>query len=179
MLVEILRSRSLKLVINCSRSFAFARRPLSIMNAIKQYVKPLKASQNNNSKSDTTTSNSSSTAAGRVHQDTELYSLPRPRPQTGPFPNSQISSSIPSTTSFYEQGTRLPGGRHVDLLAVKAEVMATYLNQQQLERMWATRSPGEGVVLKKRRNDYAAAPDTLLWDDSGFLDAIKMMNVKV
>ena len=56
--------------------------------------------------------------------------------------------------------------------------MVTYLNQQQLERMWASKSPGEGVVLKKRRNDYAAAPQDLLWDNTGFLDAIKIMNVK-
>lgn len=148
------------------------------MDAIRRYVKP--SSSTDNSKS-TTSRSKSSPEASVAGESTELRHLPRPPVPTDAYPDALFPSSKASSTSLYRartRGSRTNVARHEELHACKAEVMVTYLNQQQLERMWASKSPGEGVVLKKRRNDYAAAPQDLLWDNTGFLDAIKIMNVK-
>ncbi|CAJ2503294.1 Uu.00g106880.m01.CDS01 [Anthostomella pinea] len=48
------------------------------------------------------------------------------------------------------------------LLDVKADVMANWLYQQQLERQYATGIlPGEGVVVKKGKNSYTCCPPQL------------------
>lgn len=66
------------------------------------------------------------------------------------------------------------------LLDVKADVMCSWLYQQQLERQYATGIlPGEGVVLKKGRNNYACCPAQLQDMRGGLYDMTMELNVRV
>jgi hypothetical protein len=66
------------------------------------------------------------------------------------------------------------------LLDVKADVMCSWLYQQQLERQYATGIlPGEGVVLKKGRNDYACCPPQLQEMKYSLYDMAMELNVRV
>ena len=62
---------------------------------------------------------------------------------------------------------------------MKTEMMATHILGQQRKRLWCHGNPGEGVVLKKERGQYACAPATLMTDSGGFYEAVRAMNVRV
>ncbi|KAI1302063.1 glycosyl transferase family group 2-domain-containing protein [Xylaria venustula] len=65
------------------------------------------------------------------------------------------------------------------LLDVKADVMCSWLYQQQLERQYATGIlPGEGVVLKKGRNNYACCPPQLQEMRYSLYDMAMELNVR-
>ncbi|KAI1751675.1 glycosyl transferase family group 2-domain-containing protein [Xylaria castorea] len=65
------------------------------------------------------------------------------------------------------------------LVDVKADVMCSWLYQQQLERQYATGIlPGEGVVLKKGRNNYACCPPQLQEMKYSLYDMAMELNVK-
>lgn len=66
------------------------------------------------------------------------------------------------------------------LIDVKADVMCSWLYQQQLERQYATGIlPGEGVVLKKGRNNYACCPPHLQEMKYSLYDMAMELNVRV
>ena len=62
---------------------------------------------------------------------------------------------------------------------IKADVMVNWLHQQQQERMWTNLGWGEGVVLKKARDDYVCCPSDLSREPDGIYDSVKKLNVKV
>lgn len=58
--------------------------------------------------------------------------------------------------------------------------MCSWLYQQQLERQYATGMlPGEGVVLKKTKNDYTCCPPQLRDISRGLYDMSMELNVRV
>ncbi|RYP89456.1 hypothetical protein DL769_000007 [Monosporascus sp. CRB-8-3] len=62
---------------------------------------------------------------------------------------------------------------------VRAEVVCNYMYQQQLERGYTTGAlPGEGVVLKKRKNDYTCCPADLRQYQHGLYDMSMELNVR-
>lgn len=65
------------------------------------------------------------------------------------------------------------------VLDVKADVMVSWLHQQQLEKLWAFGIPSEGVVLKKARDNFTCCPATLRDEANGFFDNVVAMNVRV
>jgi hypothetical protein len=67
------------------------------------------------------------------------------------------------------------------LTAIQADVIATYMHQQQAERKWIKEdaSPNEGIVLKKTDKTFACFPDDLWREANGLYDQVKMLNVKV
>lgn len=52
------------------------------------------------------------------------------------------------------------------------------LHEQQMEKSWSRGFPGEGVVLKKRRDNFTCAPESLA-TESNFYDMVVAMNVRV
>lgn len=67
-----------------------------------------------------------------------------------------------------------------NLVDIKADVMCSWLYQQQLERQYATGIlPGEGVVLKKGRNNYACCPPHLQDMQYSLYDMAMELNVRV
>lgn len=65
------------------------------------------------------------------------------------------------------------------VLDIKGNVMVNWLHQQQLERLWASGAPGEGVVLKKERDSFTCSPASLTSSPTGFYDRVIEMNVRV
>ena len=90
-----------------------------------------------------------------------------------------IRSGFPSRpVSLFPDGDFRNSPRE-SMLDIKTDVMASYIQQQQLERLWSTESPGEGVILKKEKGSYACCPPDLQNDQGGLYDAIVQMNVRV
>lgn len=65
------------------------------------------------------------------------------------------------------------------VLDIKADVMVTWLNQQQLEKLWSSNLPNEGVVLKKARDNFTCSPPALRNQSGGFFDQVIALNVRV
>lgn len=65
------------------------------------------------------------------------------------------------------------------VLDIKGDVMVNWLHQQQLEKLWAVGAPGEGVVLKKSRDNFTCSPSSLKNSPTGFFDQVVAMNVRV
>lgn len=96
------------------------------------------------------------------------------------IPTTPMGSRPPSSY----RGSLYPSGdfrnARESLLDVKADVMCSWLYQQQLERQYATGIlPGEGVVLKKGRNDYACCPAQLQDMRYSLYDMVMELNVRV
>lgn len=66
-----------------------------------------------------------------------------------------------------------------EITEIKSDVMVNYLHSQQLEHMWSDGRPGEGVVLKKSRDQYTSCPEELSQYEGGFFDAVRKLNVRV
>ncbi|KAI0144157.1 glycosyl transferase family group 2-domain-containing protein [Hypoxylon sp. NC0597] len=65
------------------------------------------------------------------------------------------------------------------ILNVKSDVVCSWLYQQQLERQYATGMlPGEGVILKKGKNDYTCCPPHLRDIPNGLYDMSMELNVR-
>jgi hypothetical protein len=61
----------------------------------------------------------------------------------------------------------------------KAELLASWLYGQQLERVWNAGAPGEGVFAKISKGHYACEPKQIPNDGTYLYQAIAEMNVKV
>ncbi|KAI0514471.1 glycosyl transferase family group 2-domain-containing protein [Xylaria bambusicola] len=105
----------------------------------------------------------------------------------GPAPAPTPNFSMPGTPARSLMGSRpaslYPTGdfrnARESLLDVKADVMCSWLYQQQLERQYATGIlPGEGVVLKKGRNNYACCPPQLRDMKYSLYDMAMELNVR-
>lgn len=84
----------------------------------------------------------------------------------------------PRSSSLYPEGDFRNGPRE-SVMSVKADVVVSWLHQQQMEKLWAVGAPGEGVVLKKTKDDFTCCPPSLRTDPSGIFDYITAMNVRV
>ncbi len=81
-------------------------------------------------------------------------------------------------TSQYPQGD-FRNSAFEEVLDIKSDVMVNFLHQQQMERLWTSHVPSEGVVLKKSRGNYTCSPDILRREIGGLFDQVVTMNVKV
>ncbi|KAI1186053.1 glycosyl transferase family group 2-domain-containing protein [Nemania serpens] len=100
-----------------------------------------------------------------------LPGTPMLRTPMGSRPGSTYRSSIYPTGDFRNA--------RESLIDVKADVMCSWLYQQQLERQYATGIlPGEGVVLKKGRNNYACCPPQLQEMRYSLYDMAMELNVR-
>ncbi|TGJ88666.1 hypothetical protein E0Z10_g51 [Xylaria hypoxylon] len=96
---------------------------------------------------------------------------PMPRTPMGSRPGSTYRSSLYPTGDFRNA--------RESLIDVKADVMCSWLYQQQLERQYATGIlPGEGVVLKKGKNNYACCPPQLQDMKDSLYDMAIELNVR-
>jgi hypothetical protein len=86
------------------------------------------------------------------------------------------STSRP-VSSFPEGDFRNSGLEEIQ--AIKVDVMVNWLYQQQLENMWTNGGVGEGVVLKKVKDQYVSFPPDLADVRYDLFDAVQKLNVKV
>ncbi|KAI0387103.1 glycosyl transferase family group 2-domain-containing protein [Hypomontagnella monticulosa] len=84
--------------------------------------------------------------------------------------------------SIYASSLHAPAGTRngtQSVADVKADVICSWMYQQQLERQYATGMlPGEGVVLKKSRNSYACCPPQLRDVPYGLYEMTMQLNVR-
>lgn len=81
-------------------------------------------------------------------------------------------------SSLYPEGDFRNSGRE-SILDIKSDVMVTYLNQQQMEKLWANNLPEEGCVLKKGRDNFTCSPASLRYTRGGLFDQVVALNVRV
>lgn len=138
------------------------------MNALKGYIAPAKKGNKEEKKSKKTTRTE---AAAPVQMEMQL-SPPLGSPTNASF----IARSRPS--SLYPEGDFRNAPRE-SVNSVKADVVVSWLHQQQMEKLWAVGAPGEGVILKKAKDNFVCCPPSLRIDPSGIFDYIAAMNVRV
>jgi hypothetical protein len=66
-----------------------------------------------------------------------------------------------------------------EINGIKCEVMVSWLQSKQEEKLWTAGEKGEGVVLKRARGMYTCAPSNLVDEKDGLFDAVRALNVKV
>lgn len=81
-------------------------------------------------------------------------------------------------TSIYPSGDFRNAAAN-DILEIKCDVMVNWLYQQQLESLWTNGGVGEGVVLKKLKDQYTSCPPELAMTRGDLFDAVRSLNVKV
>lgn len=97
----------------------------------------------------------------------------------GATSSPSLRSPYPSRpASLYPEGDFRNEGRN-SILDIKSDVMASWLHQQQLEQLWATELPGEGVVIRKTKDLFISCPASLQNEQNGFYDNISALGVKV
>lgn len=102
--------------------------------------------------------------------------------QLNPFSSSlgiDSTEVAPSPKRFHYAGGDSRNSSTPELRELKADMMCSWLHQQQLERMWSTNGLEEGVIIKKAKDEYKCAPEDLRSRPNGVFDAVKKLNVKV
>jgi hypothetical protein len=113
-------------------------------------------------------------ATPSVQPGTPIQNASRP-PSTRP-PSTLRAGSRAS--SLYPKGDF----RNADedtITDIKCDIMVKFLHQQQVQQMWTSMTPNEGVMLKKTRANYTCSPESLHREVGGFFDMITAMNVRV
>ena len=110
-------------------------------------------------------------------------------PHAAPAIVEKSSSSLSPPSQFPSRGGSRPASLYPtgdfrnaaleEITEIKSDVMVNYLHHQQLEHMWSDGKPGEGVVLKKSRDQYTSCPAELSQYEGGFFDAVRKLNVRV
>jgi hypothetical protein len=99
-------------------------------------------------------------------------------PEGSPVP-IPIPTHLTSRASSIIPAGDFRNGDTGSILEIKTDIMVNWLYQQQMERMWSLKMPGEGVILKKARDSFACSPARLRQETNGFYDNIVAMNVRV
>jgi hypothetical protein len=145
------------------------------MNAIKGYFHP---GAGKSSGEKTRTKKGKPTLPSPIELSiTPPVGSPTPGSPT-PTPSQQRSPLTSRPSSIFPEGDFRNTPRE-NILDIKADVMVTWLNQQQLEKLWSSNLPNEGVVLKKERNNFTCSPSTLRNDSNGFFNQVIALNVRV
>ncbi|OCT46451.1 Glycosyl transferase family 2 [Cladophialophora carrionii] len=63
--------------------------------------------------------------------------------------------------------------------AFKCDIMVKFLRQRQMEKLWSNSVDGEGVILKRGKNDFVCQPSELLFENNGLFHQVCQLNVKV
>ena len=134
------------------------------MKSLKGYLKPGKAKK-------------------EAPPPTQEMAVVQPAPYRGSNRGSIAASTLgtPRTSrpaSLYPAGD-FRNSALEEIIDIKCDVMVNWLHQQQLESMWSTGGPGEGVVLKKTRDNFTCCPSELAEYRGEFFDAIRALNVRV
>ena len=139
------------------------------MKSFKNYLKPAKTKQSNKARQP-----SDATAPGAPAMEVaagEKGVVHRNR-------SGMSSNRTSRPASIYPMGD-FRNAATDEIVDIKCDVMVNWLHQQQLEAMWASGGPGEGVVLKKTREKFTCCPGDLAGYQNDFFDAVRALNVRV
>ncbi|KAK1490233.1 hypothetical protein CCUS01_14502 [Colletotrichum cuscutae] len=107
---------------------------------------------------------------------------PQPKPQAAERPAPYRTHSARTSARQSTVSLALTAGmrdKHASsIIDLRADVTVHSIYQDQLRKMYASAwNLGEGVVLKKGRNDYVCAPPQLSTVPNGFFDMVTQLNV--
>jgi hypothetical protein len=83
--------------------------------------------------------------------------------------------SLRESSSLYPPSTATPS----TVQDVRSEVMASWLNAKQEEKIWTRGNPGEGVILKRSKGRYVTCPVNLQCDGTVFYQMVARLNLRV
>ena len=63
--------------------------------------------------------------------------------------------------------------------AFKCDTMVKFLRQRQMKKLWSNNVGGEGVILKRGKNDFVCQPSELLFEQNGLFSQVCQLDVKV
>jgi hypothetical protein len=132
------------------------------MNALKGYLMPTKQKKNDVNQNHIVTPSLEMTVT----------------PPGGSGASTPMRRPASSRSSTYPAGDFRNSPRE-SILDIKTDVMVSWLHKQQLEKLWSSGLPGEGVILKKARGSFACSPATLRNEANGLFDNVVAMNVRV
>jgi hypothetical protein len=135
-----------------------------VFGAVKSYLKPNKTGQ--------TTQSAASNEKGADTAGTGVqYGAASTSGQSG----SRVSSR---PASLYPHGD-FRNSNADEIVDIKCDVMVNWLHQQQLESMWSAGTTGEGVILKRRKDQFISCPSELASEPFGLYQAVRALNVRV
>jgi hypothetical protein len=140
------------------------------MNTLRGYFQPISKKLSTKSSKDRKKVKPAATVPAMEMTITPPQGSPTSTPTRTPF-TSRPSSIFPEG-DFRNAPT-------VTLLDIKANVMVSWLHQQQVEKLWSASLPGEGVVLKRARDSFTCCPPSLRNEEGGLFDQIAAMNIRV
>jgi hypothetical protein len=109
-------------------------------------------------------------------------STPICRTPTNSVPTHQVPTHhLPAhsaPTSHYPVGDFRNSSQEA-LRDTQSIIMVYWLRQMQMEKLWSRGLRGEGVILKKGRDNFTCCPETLKDDSAEFYNQIVCMNVRV
>lgn len=108
----------------------------------------------------------------------EMTTTPPQSSLNVPGGNSHASRPSSRRSSMYPQGD-FRNSALEEVLDIKSDVIVNWLHQQQMEKLWTSDMPGEGVVLRKTRGSYTCSPGILKREAGGLFDQVAAMNVRV
>lgn len=108
---------------------------------------------------------------------------PVPKPlanKPAPYRNYSTRTSARQSTVSLALTAGMRDKHASSIIDFRSDMTVHSLYQDQLRKMYASAwNLGEGVVLKKGRNDYACAPPQLSTIPNGFYDMVSQLNVSV
>lgn len=126
----------------------------------------------------------SSKKPSKRRENGEKAVLPSSLEMTTTPPQGSINSTpmgsplVSRPASLYPEGDFRNDTRE-NIIDIKADVMVTFIHQQQREKVWYSEAPNEGVVLKKGRKDFTCSPDSLRLERNGLFEQVATLNVRV
>ncbi|TDZ51795.1 Glucans biosynthesis glucosyltransferase H [Colletotrichum trifolii] len=146
------------------------------MDAVKSYFAPAPAAGAELRQLPSSSSDPSKQAAQQQQQSTNT--LPTPSNASGPYRTHSNRTSARQSTTSLALTTGMRDKHASSIIDLRADVTVHSIYQDQLRKMYT--SPwnlGEGVVLKKGRNDFICAPPQLSTVPNGFYDMVCQLNV--
>ena len=97
-------------------------------------------------------------------------------------PSTPAPSSLSNSRRNSGVNTRpssIFAGSTEDVATIRAHVVGDWLHAKQMQLMWTSGAPGEGVIMKQARGNCIACPKALENVRGDLFDAVVKLNVRV
>ncbi|TVY75954.1 hypothetical protein LSUE1_G009438 [Lachnellula suecica] len=146
------------------------------MNALRGYFQPASKKSPAEKISSKTTSKNPRHAAKATPELADAMEMNITPPNSG-FSTPNGSRPGPSRTPSVFPAGDFRNAPRDSILDIRSDFMVNWLNQKQTEKQWSTGKMGEGVVLKRAKDNFTCAPEDLR-TQSIFFNQVLLMNVR-
>ncbi|KAF5522052.1 hypothetical protein CGCA056_v006763 [Colletotrichum aenigma] len=152
------------------------------MHAFKSYLTPARAAGSESNKSTRQSKPTPSTPQHRQQSSGNTLPMPSNATQSSEKPGPYRSQSTRTSARQSTVSLALTAGmrdKHASsIIDLRADVTVHGMYQEQLRKGYASAwNLGEGIVLKKGRNDFVCAPPQMQTVPYGFFDMVGQLNV--